>query len=361
MRLIFDTHLDLAWNAMSWGRDLTCSLDEINRREAGLTDDDARGHATTCLPEMRQGGVAVCLATIQARTKADIRPPESTNRMSLDYSHPEITYAAGQGQLAYYRLIEQRGLLRMLRTAADLTDHWHQWATDSSQPLPVGMILALEGADVIVAPEQAETWFAQGLRVASLVHYGVSRYAAGTGASGSLTPEGLRLLKEFQRLGIILDVTHLTDEGFWEALDRFSGPVLASHNNCRALVPGQRQFSDGQIHRLIQRDAIIGVALDAWMLYPDWKIDQVPREAVTLEAVVDHIDHLCQLAGDCRHAGLGSDLDGGYGTEQTPYGLDTIADLQKLGELLAGRGYQDPDIDRIFGTNCLEFFERHLP
>jgi membrane dipeptidase len=361
MRLIIDTHLDLAWNAISWGRDLTQPLDEINRYEAGMVDDDARGHATISLPEMRRGGVAVCLATIQARTKPEVRPADGTNRMSLDYSHPAITYAAGQSQLAYYRLLEERGELRMLHTAADLVAHWHEWQAGSPERLPVGMILAMEGADPIVAPEQAEAWFRQGLRSVSLAHYGMSRYAAGTSASGGLTPAGVELLKEFERLGMILDVTHLSDEAFWEALDRFPGPVMASHNNCRALVPGQRQFSDDQIRRLAERGCVIGVAMDAWMLYPDWKIDQVPRSAVTLEAVANQIDHICQVAGNCRHAGIGSDLDGGYGTEQTPDGLDTIADLQKLGTLLARRGYADAEIDSVFHGNWLEFFRRNLP
>ncbi|NUQ64358.1 MAG: membrane dipeptidase [Pirellulales bacterium] len=361
MKLIIDTHLDLAWNALSWNRDLKRPLEEINREEAGMTDDDARGHATTCLPELRRARVAVCLATIQARTKPEVRPADGFNRQNLDYKSADITCAVGQGQLAYYRLLEEQGEVRMLHTAADLERHWAEWQAEDCQGLPVGMILAMEGADPIVSPAQAAVWFRDGLRSVSLAHYGMSRYAAGTSASGGLTPQGVRLLEEFQRLGIILDVTHLSDDAFFEALDRFPGPVMASHNNCRALVPGQRQFSDPQIRRLAARGAIIGVAMDAWMLYPDWKIDRVPREAVRLEAVVDHIDHICQLTGDCRHAAIGSDLDGGYGTEQTPFGLDTIADLQKLAGILSDRGYADEDIDAVFHGNWLGFFRRSLP
>lgn len=361
MKHIIDTHLDLAWNALSWGRDLKQPLEAVNRYEAGMTDDDARGHATTSLPELRRAGVAVCLATIQARTKPEVRPAEGLSRHSLDYSSPEITYAVGQGQLAYYRLLEEQGEIRMLHTAADLQRHWAEWQNGPGERLPIGIILAMEGADPIVSAGQAEAWFRDGLRSVSLAHYGMSRYAAGTAASGGLTPKGIRLLEEFERLGVILDVTHLSDDAFFESLERFSGPVMASHNNCRALVPGQRQFSDDQIRKLIARDAVIGVAMDAWMLYPDWKIDRVPREAVRLESVVDHIDHICQLAGNCRHAGIGSDLDGGYGTEQTPYGLDTIADLQKLAGILSARGYADDEIDAIFHGNWLEFFRKHLP
>lgn len=361
MKLLIDTHLDLAWNALSWGRDLRRPLEEINRYEEGMTDDDARGHATTSLPELRRAGVAVCLATVQARTKPEVRPAEGFKRQNLDYSSAEITYAHGQGQLAYYRLLEEQGEIRMIRTAEELQCHWTQWQSMDRDALPVGVILAMEGADPIVSPAQAEAWFGDGLRSVSLAHYGMGRYAAGTSATGGLTAAGVALLEEFGRLGMILDVTHLSDESFSEALDRFDGPVMASHNNCRALVPGQRQFSDEQIRRLVARGAVIGVACDAWMLYPDWKIETVPRETVKLEAVADHIDHICQLAGNCRHAGIGSDLDGGYGTEQTPLGLDTIADLQKLAAILSSRDYSDADIDAVFHGNWLEFFRRRLP
>jgi membrane dipeptidase len=204
-------------------------------------------------------------------------------------------------------------------------------------------------------------WFADGVRCASLVHYGTGAYAVGTGSTGPLTRRGIELLAEFRRLGIILDVTHLCDESFDQALDAYDGPVLASHNNCRALVPGDRQFADAQIRRLIERGAVIGVALDAWMLFPGWKTGETPRAHVRLEAVVDHIDHICQLAGNCRHVGIGSDLDGGYGTEQMPTGLESIADLQKLDAMLAERGYADGDIDQVFYGNWHRFFREHLP
>jgi membrane dipeptidase len=195
----------------------------------------------------------------------------------------------------------------------------------------------------------------------NLAHYGESRYAVGTGDDGPLTPEGIQLLKEFEQLGMILDATHLCDTSFFQALDVFSGPVLASHNNCRTLVAGGRQFSDEQIRLLIQRDAVIGAALDAWMLAPGWIKGQTSREVVRLEAVADHLDHLCQLAGDGRHAAIGSDLDGGFGTEQTPVGMDRISDLQALAEILARRGYTDVEIDDIFHGNWLRFFRKNLP
>ena len=360
MRLIIDSHLDLAWNALSWNRDITRPLAEINSYESGMTAK-ARGRATTSFPQMRRGGVAVCLATVLARAKPEMRPEAGLPRTSPDFVHADIAYASAQGQLAYYRLLEARGELRMLHTAADLEQHWRQWQGNGDRRrLPIGAILAMEGADPIVSPAQAEAWFHLGLRSVGLAHYGKSRYAVGTGDRGSLTNEGRQLLAELERLGMILDVTHLSEPSFFEALDGFGGAVMASHNNCRALVPGDRQFSDQQIKLLIQRGAVIGVACDAWMLHPNWEIGKTPREVVRLDAVVDHLDHICQLAGNCRHAAIGSDLDGGYGTEQTPLGLDSIADLQALGEMLSRRGYGDADIDAIFHGNWLTFFLKHL-
>jgi membrane dipeptidase len=194
-----------------------------------------------------------------------------------------------------------------------------------------------------------------------LAHYGHSRYAVGTGDSGPLTPAGVELLKQFQKVGMILDLTHSSDPSFFQALDQFSGPVLASHNNCRALVPGDRQYSDEQLKLLIERGAVIGAVCDAWMLYPNYIPDHMPRDVVKIDAIADHIDHICQLAGNCRHAAIGSDLDGGFGSNQTPDGMETIVDLHKLQSILDGRGYALADIEAIFHGNWLNFFRRHLP
>ncbi len=361
MRPIIDSHLDLAWNAVGWDRDLTLPVADINSAEEGMTDSDARGRATTSLPELQAAGVAVCLATVLARVSPRARSRGGELRLSVDYSHPAAAYAAAQGHLAYYRLLESRGQIRFLRTKGDLEQHWERWIGAGSEASPLGIILAMEGADPIVSAEQLEHWWNDGLRSLGLAHYGPGRYAAGTGSAGPLTSEGRKLLVQMARLGMILDVTHLSEPGFTEALESFPGPVMASHNNCRAIVPGDRQFSDEQIRRLVARGAVIGVALDAWMLHPGWEKGRTPREAVPLEAVCDHVDRICQLSGNCRHVGIGSDLDGGYGTEQTPAGLDTIADLQKLAHLLAGRGYSDDDIDAVFHGNWLRFFHRYLP
>ena len=363
--LLFDAHLDLAWNALSFDRDLTESIDQINAREQLLTDSPARGNATVSLPEMRRGNVAVCLGTLIVHARPDLVSRQVQQRISLEYRSPESAYAVAHGQLAYYRLLEQAGHLRLLSTARDLASHWGGWvsslADENEKKQPIGLILAMEGADAIVAPSQVEEWFQLGLRAVNLVHYGHNQYAGGTGETGPLTPLGVELLGQLQRWGIILDATHLSDASFFQALDLFGGAVLASHNNCRALVPGQRQFSDEQLRLLIDRRAVIGVALDNWMLIPKWQTGTTRRDQVTLDHVADQIDHICQLAGSHRQVAIGSDLDGGFGAEQSPSGLETIADLQKIGERLQQRGYEPEKIQDIFHGNWLRFFNQHLP
>ena len=360
MRPIIDAHLDLSWSAIQWDRDLTLPLETVRQAEAAMTDSRARGRGTVTLPEMRRGNVGVCLATMLARAKPGLRPPGGFDRRALDFNTPAAAYAMAQGQLAYYRLLEAQRHVRVIRTAADLRSHWHGWL-EAPADQPIGIILAMEGADPIVTPAQAEEWFAAGLRCVGLAHYGPGIYAMGTGGQGPVTPAGRELLAAFERLGMILDLTHCAEPGFFEALDCFGGAVHASHNMCRALVPGDRQFSDEQLRRLIDRGAVIGMALDAWMLRPGWVAGESSPDDVTLHAVADHIDHICQIAGDTDHVGIGSDLDGGFGTEQAPGDLGSIAGLQKLADVLGVRGYSSAEIDAVFFGNWLRFFTQSLP
>jgi membrane dipeptidase len=360
VRPIIDAHLDLAWSALQWGRDLTQPLDAVRQCESHMTDHRGRGRGTVTLPEMRAGRIGACLGTVLARSKPNVCPAAGFNRRDLDFRTQAMAYAMAQGQLAYYRALEQQGHLRMIRTADGLRTHWDAW-TDAPDVEPLGLILAMEGADPIVNPAQAEEWFTAGLRCVGMAHYGQGVYAHGTGGEGPLTPAGRDLLHELESLGMIVDLTHCAEPGFFEVLDRFSGPVHASHNMCRALVPADRQFSDDQIRALLERNAVIGMALDAWMLYPGWKVGQTTNEVVSLANVADHVDHVCQIAGNAKHVGIGSDLDGGFGTEQVPNDLGTIAGLQKLDGILRSRGYSDADIDGIFHGNWLRFFTENLP
>jgi membrane dipeptidase len=355
--LVFDAHLDLALNAIEWNRDLTRPLAEIRQREAHLRDKPDRGHGTVCLPEMRRAGVAVCVATQLARLEHDAYSPVFGWRSSAQ------AWAMTQAQLAWYRAMEEAGEMVALRDAAMLDAHLSRWrAADDTTALPIGYVRSLEGADSLVTLAHLERSHADGLRVIGPAHYGPGVYAQGTNTEGPFPQRGLDLLRLADELGMILDVTHLSDACFWQALELFKGPIWASHHNARALVPHQRQLADEMFRALVQRGAVVGVALDAWMIIPGWERGKTTPESAKLflEKLVEHIDHFCQLAGNAAYVGIGSDLDGAFGTEQTPQDVDSILDLQRLPGLLRRRGFSDADVERVMSENFLGFLRRAL-
>ncbi|MCU0363538.1 MAG: membrane dipeptidase [Bacteroidales bacterium] len=258
--------------------------------------------------------------------------------------------------------MEQAGELLRITSKAGLESHLLNWETDPVNT-PIGYVLSLEGADSLVSMKHLERAWESGLRALGPAHYGEGVYAFGTDSEGPLGPKGRDLLTEMMRLGIILDVTHLCDQSLSEALEFYDGPLWASHNNCRKFVPHNRQFSDEQIKRLIERDAVICAALDAWMLVPGWVrgVSEPATAGAILERVADNIDNVCQLAGDSLHAGIGSDLDGAFGREQSPADIDTIADLQKIPGILRNRGYSASDISNILSGNLIRFLQKALP
>lgn len=348
--LIVDAHLDLAMNALEWNRDLTRPIDEIRSREQQLTDKPDRGRGTISFAEMRRGGVGLCVATQIARYVTPDNPRPG-------WHSQEQAWATTQGQLAWYRAMEERGELTAIADRAALDRHLTRWQRDEPSPGPIGYVLSLEGADSLVTPNHLERAYASGLRALGPAHYGPGVYAHGTSSSGSLGTKGRELLREMERLGVILDATHLSEASFRDALSHFRGPVWASHSNCRSIVPGDRQLSDDQIRELVQRNAVIGVALDAWMLVPGWvRGTSTPESAgLTLRAVVDQIDHICQIAGSARHCGIGTDLDGAFGREQCPADVQTIADVQRIPTMLVERGYSNEDIEQIASGNFVRF------
>lgn len=348
---IFDAHLDLSMNAMEWNRDLSWSIAEIRESEKGMTDKPDRGNNTVSFDAMRKGNIGLCMATQIARyVKKESSLP--------GWNSPQQAWAQTQAQLAWYRTMEEAGELVQIRNTEQLNAHLENWKT-SEEKKPIGYILSLEGADSIVSIDYLERSYEQGLRAIGPAHYGPGTYAFGTNSVGGIGIKGKALLKEIERLGLILDATHLCDQSFWETMDNYNGPVWASHNNCRSLVNHNRQFSDEQIKELISRNAVIGMALDAWMMVPNWVRGQSTPESmgVTLTQMIDNMDHICQLAGNTLHVGIGTDLDGGFGKEQGPSDLDTIADLQKIPDLLSKRGYSPFDIENIMNQNFIRFLQ----
>jgi membrane dipeptidase len=393
---LFDAHLDLSMNALEWNRDLTRPIQEIREREHGQTDKKDRGRGTVCLPELRRGNLGLVVATQIGRYAKPSHPLGG-------WHSPEQAWAMTQGQLAWYRAMEEAGEMTQVKDRAGLEKHLSLWgvaggslerpeesrpasgagfqpATGASSPgsdpgqdarrgrleaspttmgapKPIGYILSLEGADSIVTLSHLERSFEQGLRAVGPAHYGPGTYAFGTDSEGNLGHKGRELLKEMERLGIILDATHLCDTSFWEAMGCFHGPVWASHSNARALTPHNRQFTDEQFKELFRRGAVIGAPLDAWMMVPDWIRGQTTPQArqLRLEKMAEHIDYVCQLAGNARHCGIGTDLDGGFGREQCPMDLDTIADVARLPALLQARGFSESDLTAIAHGNFVRF------
>jgi membrane dipeptidase len=352
MRFIFDAHLDLSLNALEWNRDLRESVQTIRQVEAGLPARLA-GHAagTVALPDMRRGGIGLCVAT---QIGGCMKP----RSFVASWESPAQAWAMTQGQLAWYREMERCGEMIQISDRASLEKHLGRWRDPekaASEKQPVGYVLSLEGADSIVTLDHLQMAWANGLRALGPAHYGIGRYAMGHDAEGSLPERGKELIREMDKLGMILDVTHLNEACFWQAMEIYQGTVWASHQNCRSLVDDVRQYSDQQIKAMIQRDSVLGVALDVWMVVPGFVRGQSTPESVgvRMQHLADHIDHVCQIAGNTRHSGIGSDLDGAFGREQSPLDLDTIADLQQLESILTDRGYNDDDIDAIFHGNFL--------
>lgn len=351
--LLFDAHLDLALNAIDWNRDLRQDVDDIRAQERSLgMTDPGRCTNTLSFPELRKAEIGVCLTTALARQEKEINH-------SFGMISPEACYAMAHAHIAYYRAMERGGYMKPIRTRSQLREHAKNYR-ENPQNTPLGFILTMEGADPLLKPETIEEFHQLGLRAIGLTHYGGNRYGGGTRTEIGLALDAIELLERIAKLGITVDMTHLSDVAFWQVIDRFPGRIHASHQNCRDICNWQRQFSKEQYRAVIERDGVIGIAFDVIMLQPGY-VRQHSRPEATIQRAVDNIDLICQMTGNSRHVGIGSDLDGGYGYEQTPSDLNKISDLQKIPFLLETRGYSSEDIAAIMHGNWLRFFEEVLP
>lgn len=349
---IVDAHEDIAWNALALSRDVRRSVHETRRLEQACGDPRRYGSCTVGLPEWLAGGVAVVLGTVF------VEPFRRGHSEPCTYTTSEEAHRQAQAQLdLYYRLADECEQITLVGNRADLDAVLASW--DTEQPR-VGIVPLMEGADPIRDPGETETWFDRGIRVVGLSWMAGSRYAGGDAAQGPLTDIGRELLEAMAELGLVLDVSHLAEEAFFEAVDRFEGRVIASHANPRARVAGARQLSDEMIRRVAEREGVIGIVLYNSFLRPGWSPGD-PRDAVTITDVAAAIDHVCQIVGDAEHVGLGSDLDGGFGLESIPFGMDTIADLDHIVPALGEMGYGDGDIAAVMGKNWLRLLRDALP
>lgn len=360
MPLIVDAHEDLAWNALTFGRDYTRSALETRQAERTGEAPKRNGHTLLGLPEFIQGRVAVIFSTLF------VAPARSANLAweSEHYANAEEAHRAAIRQLDYYhRLADEHEQFECIGGRGDLERVLASWTGDDPAARRVGLVPLMEGADAIREPQEAEWWMERGIRIVGLA-WASTRYCGGTGEPGPLTPEGRRLLDVMAGLGLILDLSHASDESFLEALDRFEGTVIVSHANARALLKDfprpERMLSDDMIRRIAEAGGVIGVVPFNRFLKATW-LPADGKAAVTLSTVLDMIDHICQVTGSAAHVGIGSDFDGGFGVEHTPAEIDTVADLQKLDGLFQAHGYTERDAAAILGQNWIEVLRRGLP
>ena len=363
MPLIIDSHQDIAWNMLTFGRDYTRPVAETRRLEAGTIVPDVNGDATVGWPEYQRGSVAVIFATLFA-TPAKKKEAYDT----LWYADPEKAHRLYMDQVTVYRrLVDSHpDKFRFITTTKELDSVIEHWSRPSlnGEGHPVGLVYLMEGADGIRSPKELSEWYDLGLRMIGLAWAG-TRYCGGTGEPGPLTPEGRELIAAMADYNFILDLSHMDEAAAYESLDRYEGPVMATHANCAALMRGadtNRHLPDRVIEGLIERDGVIGlIPLNSFLKVGWLRKSGSRREEVPLDTLIAHIDHICQIAGDSLHAGIGSDFDGGFGLQSIPPEIDSIADLQIIGTGLRSRGYGESDIENIFGGNWLRFLRRTLP
>jgi membrane dipeptidase len=358
--IVVDAHADLAWNALNFGRDYTLSAEETRSRERGTDIPNVNGHSLLGWPNWLEGKVAVLFVTLFA---TPLRWKE-TDWPERCYSDAEEAHRLYQSNLDYYhRLVEDHpDKFTLIRSSYDLEATLAGWQ-QGGDARRIGMVLLMEGADAVREPEELEAWFEAGVRIVGPAWAG-TRYAGGTGDPGPLTSEGRALLEVMDELGMILDLSHMTEEGVLEALERYEGRLIVSHSSPLARVPHrekpERHMTDRMIVGVAEREGVIGTVLACHFIKDSWTPSQ-GREAVGLDDIVAAIDHICQLTGDAAIAALGSDFDGGFGLNKVPTGIDTVTDLRKIGDQLEERGYDEKEIQGILGENWLRVLRESLP
>lgn len=360
MTYIIDAHQDIAYNAFTLTRDFRLSAHEIRQREIGTNIPALNnGEATLGWKDYQRGKIAIIFATLFLTP----RQYNGGDYETQTYSTPKEARPLLRKQLDFYRSLSEDGkYYQLVKNQADLSQVLQPWKADLPGDHPVGLILLLEGAEALGDPRELEDYYAEGLRMVGPVWSGI-RYMGGTNEDRPFDNEARRLLEIMASLNLVLDISHMRERAALTSLDLYEGPLMAGHGNCRAVNGGQgeeRHFTDLTLRRLVERDGVVGVLPYNKFLVADWN-PNLPRASVTLNDVIKHIDHVCQLAGDSKHVAIGSDFDGGFGYPRIPLEMDTIADFQKLAPALAERGYTGQDITNIMHQNWLNLLERSLP
>jgi membrane dipeptidase len=349
--IIVDAHEDIAYNTFKYNRDYRRSALKTRQveRQAGLSYDAS----TIGLPEALIGRVALIFSTLFASPRSTKGSVLNEQGYVEEYETPREAYNIALKQLEYYeRLQDESDKIRMIKTAADLDAVLATWDEGKSlADRQQGLVGLMEGADPILEPRQFEEWYERGVRIVGPA-WEATRYTAGTGKPGRLTDLGRELLEVMSSFKAILDLSHMAEDAYLEAVDLYDGAIIASHSNPRRFRNTDRHLTDAQILRLAARDGVIGVVLFNRFLSEKWERTH-HKSTVMLDVVLDAIDYICQLTGSSTHVGIGSDFDGGFGSQHIPYELDTVADLWQITERLRQRGYTETDIQQIAGGNML--------
>lgn len=342
--MYIDGHLDLAFNAVVHKRDLTRGVKAVRA-------DEARTHQEllVTLPELRRAQVGIVFGTLFAIPRTALQyegdaPPKW--KAKLSYATPDEAHALAVDQLECYEQWEEEGHIRILRSQSDLQGHLAAWEGGDRT---TGLVMLMEGADPIRTPDELTWWVDRGLRMVGPA-WRSTRYAGGTGAPGPLTPAGKDLVRAMIAHDIPLDVSHLSNESFWDAMDLDPQYVLASHSNARAINPGDRQMSDDMIRAVGASGGVVGIVLGDVFLHPDHA-----TQPVALRDVRRHAEHIAGLIGWDQVA-VGSDFDGGFGVQETPEALSRGADFSKLGKVAPAAARSG-----FLGGNWLRFLRRVLP
>ena len=352
--VIVDGHEDIAFGSLAEGRDYLLSAREIRAREAEAAFENPNGTCMLGLADWLEARIAVIFATVLSI------PREHANPGELSYPTLDGAHVQGLAQVDLYRRwSESCPQLELVTDSRELDEVLASWSADAPEAArKVGFVLLMESAEAIREPAEVADWAERGIRMIGPA-WQSNRYTGDTHDGGPLTPLGRDLLKAMGTLGLTLDLTHMSDRASLEALESYEGPIVATHANSRRTVDTPRLLSDRVIEGIVAREGVIGMLPVNWALVPGWTADD-GKEAVTLEAVVDAIDAVCQIAGGARCVGIGTDFDGGLGSETAPAELDTIADLPKLALALAARGFDEADVDGIMGGNWLAFLKRSI-
>lgn len=356
--IVVDAHQDIAYNVLCNGRDYRRNAWETRRQEQNQDPEliRQRGSATLGLPDALLGRVAVVFSTIFV---APFKAGDTSPWAKFTYQTPKEAYSLASQQADYYhKLADESEKVMLIRTKADLDAVLATWADGKEmQDHRQGLVMLMENADPIIEPQQFEEWYERGVRIVGPAWQG-TRYAGGTGSPGPLTKLGFELLDIMAGFNAVLDLSHLAEEACLQAIDRYEGVIIASHSNPRRFRATDRHLPDDTIRLLAERDGVMGIVPYNRFLSNTWTPSD-PRLPLTI--VADAIDYICQLTGSAHHVGIGTDFDGGFGLEMIPSGLDTIADIYLIADVLRQRGYQEADIDGIMNGNMLRKLRQALP